>query len=153
MGGRLAADVDITALRVSDTAPEARFNPIAMTGRRSSPATSGPPTLAFAPAERPARRRRAAAHEVLTGKGGVDIDTGRLVFAEGGLQPEQLSPLRRRWDRPRPARRGLSGGVAWTLGGQLQRRGKLAIQRMDFKSPAGRVTGLSGAIALDSLAR
>jgi hypothetical protein len=150
-GGRLAADLTIQAARVSDLTPEPRYNPLAMTGRAVLARDVWTADLDFAT---PAGAHVATArlrHEALTGKGGVDIDTGRLVFAEGGLQPAQLSPLAAAIGSPATGEASFSGGFAWLPEAGFS-VGTLKIGRLDFTSPAGPVHGLTGQVALTSLA-
>jgi hypothetical protein len=149
--GRLSARLELASVRVEDSAAETRFRPFLASGqmRLADEVWSGAfdarlpkgPILAHA----------VLSHDGRTGAGGLDVTTGKLAFAAGGLQPQDLSPL------ARPPGTGVTGGaefvgrIAWTRGGSTS-GGRLSLHRLDFKSPAGQVTGLAGDVRFTSLA-
>jgi hypothetical protein len=90
-------------------------------------------------------------HEDRSGRGGMDIETGTLRFAQGGLQPAELSPLAAAIGSPAEGEARFSGGFTWTPSQQAS-SGVLEIPRFEFQSPAGKVTGVSGRVAFSSLA-
>ncbi|MGA0606307.1 intermembrane phospholipid transport protein YdbH family protein [Phenylobacterium sp. VNQ135] len=149
-GGRLDADARIDRARLVDRAPEARFHPLALTGtaRARRDAWTADLDLAAGP-HRVAHAR--LVHDGPSGQGKVDIDTGLLTFAEGGLQPAQLSPLAEALGSPAVGQASFSGGFAWNPVAGIS-AGTLTVPRLDFTSPAGRVTGLSGTLVFTSLA-
>lgn len=149
--GRLQARAAIEGARVEDAAPETRFNPLVMTGRAELARDVWTADLAFRTLAGQPVATAVLRHDAVRGQGGVDIDTGALVFAEGGLQPEQLSPLTAALGSPATGQARFTGRFSWTAEGATS-GGELAIPRLDFESPAGAVTGLSGTIALASLA-
>lgn len=149
--GRLHATAAIADAQVADTAPETRFHPLRMTGRALLVRDNWTADLAFrTPAGQPVATARLG-HQSLTGAGGVDIDTGLMAFAEGGLQPEQLSPLAAAVGSPAVGSARFAGRLQWNEAG-LTSGGTLTVPRLDFMSPAGRVTGLSGQVVFTSLA-
>jgi hypothetical protein len=92
-------------------------------------------------------------HAVKTGKGSATFDSGLLVFAPGGLQP----------DRVIPAFRGVVGAAsgttsgkatfAWSPGG-VTSSGAFALDNVSFQGPGVAVTrteGVSGDLKLTSL--
>jgi hypothetical protein len=89
-------------------------------------------------------------HDSRSGAGGVAIDSATLKFAEGGLQPTQLSPMAAAIGSPAVGQAGFAGRFAWTRDGGTS-SGVVDIPRLDFDSPAGRVTGLSGRLVFSSL--
>ncbi|MCR5877898.1 YdbH domain-containing protein [Phenylobacterium sp. J367] len=149
-GGRLYADATIAGATVADTAAETRFNPVRLTGKAALARDVWDADLVIST---PAGQRVATAdlfHSMVTGQGGVDIETGELAFADGGLQPDQLSPLAANLAAADGTAR-FTGGFRWTIAVATS-GGSLTIPRLDFTSPAGRVTGLSGKIDFASLA-
>lgn len=149
--GRLNAEARIAQARVEDQAPETRFNPLAMTGTAQARRDVWTAELDFrTPAGQPVARA-SLQHDGPSGQGRVDIDTGVLRFAEGGLQPSQLSPLTVALGSPATGEARFQGGFAWNPLAGIS-AGTLTIPRLDFQSPAGRVTGLSGTVVLTSLA-
>lgn len=148
---RLHAAVVVDRAQVRDTAPERRFNALAMTGRADLARDVWRSDLAFST---PAGAKVATAqltHAMTGGAGGVAIDTGQPIFAEGGLQPDQLSPLASAVGAPAVGRARFAGRFDWTADG-VTSGGTLNIPGLDFASPAGRVSGLAGDIVFTSLA-
>jgi len=149
-GGRLDADARIEAARVVDLAPEARFYPLALAGAVQARRDVWTGGLDIAAGGRPLARADLV-HDGVSGQGRVDIDTGDLVFAPGGLQPSEISPLAAAVGSPATGEGRFAGRFAWSAGG-ADSSGVLAIRRLDFLSPAGAVSGLSGTLELSSLA-
>lgn len=149
--GRLHANAQVSDAQVSDMAAERRFNPLRASGQAR---LAGDVWTADLGVRTPAGAAVAQAHlthDGRTGVGGVELDTGRLAFAENGLQPVQLSPLAEAVGSPAVGEVRFTGGFRWTKATTTS-RGTLFVPRLDFQSPAGRVTGLSGEVAFDSLA-
>ncbi|WP_374469320.1 YdbH domain-containing protein [Phenylobacterium sp.] len=150
-GERLTADATIEGATVSDAAPETRFNPLRMSGPAQLARDTWTGALAIAT---PGGRSLATAtlrHNGLSGVGGVEIDTGLIAFAEGGLQPAELSPLAAAVGSPAVGSARFAGGFRWTPEAATS-QGVLSVPRLDFVSPAGRVSGLSGEVVFTSLA-
>ena len=147
---RLDAQVAVEAARVLDAAPEGRFSPLAMRGQARLSGDVWRADLDFSLPGGPRVAGARLVHDALTG-GGVEIETGELVFAEGGLQPVQLSPMAAPVGSPATGQARFSGRFDWNLQGATS-SGALSIPRLDFESPAGRVEGLSGELAFTSLA-
>lgn len=149
--GRLHATAAIADAQVTDAAPSTRFNPVRMSGRALLAREQWTADLAF---RTPGGVQVATArlrHDGTSGRGGVELATGKLTFAEGALQPEQLSPLAEVVGSPAVGSASFTGGFDWTKAATTS-RGTLDVSRLDFESPAGRVTGLSGEIVFTSLA-
>jgi len=149
--GRLQGQADISAAKVLDAAPEARFHPLAMTGQARLVGDLWTADLDVRLPEGAHVMTAALRHDGASGQGGVDLDTGMLVFAEGGLQPLQISPLAAAIGSPATGQARFTGGFAWNPDAGIS-AGELVIPRLDFQSPAGRITGLSGKVVLTSLA-
>lgn len=152
LGGRgedLRVDARLRAGRVIDTAAEQRFNPVQASGEARL--AGGVWAATFQVADPAGRRLGEAklAHRP-DGTGGMDFDTGVLAFAEGGLQPADLSPLAALIGAPATGQARFLGQMAWTPQTTTS-GGVLTVERLDFHSPAGPVTGLSGTVAFTSL--
>lgn len=150
-GGELSARGEVAALRVTDTAPQRRFNPIDL---------AGPVTLADhvwradLAARLPAGAGLGRAHLVHDGGlgvGFVTLETGALRFAEGGLQPQDLSPAAAVLAPPVTGTASFEGRFDWARQG-ASGTGQLTLDGLDFQSAAGKVEGLSGRIDFASLA-
>ena len=94
------------------------------------------------------------AHDGQTGEGGIVIDAPSLTFAEGGLQPADLSPLAADFvQSPATGTAAFSGRLNWSDDlPEGTSSGRLVIPGLDFVSPAGAVKGLSGTIDFTNLA-
>ena len=149
--GALSLSARLDDARLSDTATSTRFNPLRIAGQAalagglwSATFTGRSPTgLALGKAD--------LRHDGASGRGGLDIDTGLLVFAPGATQPADLSPLAQAVGAPAKGEARFSGRLDWTPAG-VTSGGVLSIPNLDFQSPAGAVTGLSGTVAFTSLA-
>jgi hypothetical protein len=87
----------------------------------------------------------------LTGSGGLTIDTGILIFAQGGLQPLDLSPLVAGFvSPPVTGQARFTGRFDWTPDAQTS-SGVVTIPGLDFVSPVGDAKGLKGEVAFTSL--
>lgn len=148
---RLYATAAVADARVSDTAAKMRFHPLRMSGRAVLARFLWSADLAFETMGGTSLGKARLLHDGATGAGGVDIDSGLLTFAENGLQPKQLSPLAEMVGSPAEGSARFTGGFRWTIAG-VTSSGALSVPDLDFESPAGRVTGLSGDIAFTSLA-
>ncbi|MFC3068178.1 intermembrane phospholipid transport protein YdbH family protein [Phenylobacterium soli] len=152
-GGALGADLQIASAEVHDTADKPRFHPVLIAGRvgLAHDLWSGGLDV-----KRPSKSGPVLAHAVLrhegrSGAGGVEITTPRLAFAPGGLQPAELSPLAEPLGTAVQGEAAFTGGFRWTKDGATS-SGELDVPGLDFKSPAGQVTGLSGHVRFTSLA-
>lgn len=153
-GGRAGgaeATIRVDSARVEDTAPQTRFKPLAMAGDVALEGSVWRADLAFRRPDGPPVGTARLTHDGRSGVGGVTLDTGELVFAEGGLQPSELSPLAAAVGSPAVGRARFQGLFAWSPEGATS-SGTLTIPRLDFQSPAGAVRGLSGEVAFESLA-
>ncbi|CAN7528748.1 YdbH domain-containing protein [Phenylobacterium sp. LjRoot225] len=149
--GALQAKAGIAAAEVSDAAPVTRFRPVGISGQAQLARELWTAAVAIRDgAGRPLATARLK-HESLSGRGGVEIDSGTLRFAQGGLQPADLSPLAAAVGSPAQGEAQFTGGFAWTPAAQTS-AGVLEIPNLDFQSPAGAVSGLSGRVAFTSLA-
>lgn len=147
---RLKVHAVLSGARVVDTAPATRFNPVVLSGPVDLAGDAVTADLGFrTPAGQPLGHA-SITHDTRTGRGGAKIDTGLLAFAEGGLQPVALSPLASVVGSPVSGSASFAGGFDWTSAG-VTSSGVVTVPSLDFISPAGKVTGLSGKVAFSSL--
>ncbi|WP_396595129.1 YdbH domain-containing protein [Brevundimonas sp. R86498] len=150
----LGLEARIDTADVQDATRPRRFNPLTASGSASlvDERWSG----AFDLARKAfALGRLTLAHDGRTGTGGMSIDAPSLVFAEGGLQPADLSPMAADFvQSPAAGSAAFAGRIEWSEalpeGGTSS--GRLVIPGLDFVSPAGAVKGLSGTIDFTNLA-
>ena len=146
----LEMDAGVEAARVADTTQPRRFYPLDATGSASLTddvwlgrfdLSSGPHRLGSVDLK----------HDGRIEAGGVAFDASGLVFAEDGLQPDDVTPLTEGLiDPPVTGGAGFTGRFDWTPEGATS-SGVLTVQDLDFVSPAGPVTGLNGEVAFTSL--
>jgi len=160
-GGRIAAtggaaglglETRIDSVMVEDATTPLRFNPLKASG--SARLANEDWTGAFDLSRQgTGLGRLGLAHDGGSGAGGLTIDAPSLIFAEGGLQPADLSPLAGDFvGSPAVGSVAFSGRVDWLADAEGSSSGRLTIPDLDFVSPAGPVEGLSGAIDFISLA-
>ena len=149
--GNLALSTQIAAARLSDTAKAMRFRPLRARGtaQLESQIWRGDFTLGDTAGRALAEAK--LSHDGTTGIGGILLDTGDLIFADGGLQPATLSPLASMVGSPAQGHVQFQGAVDWAKNDSTS-HGMLIVKSLDFRSPAGAVKGLSGRVVLTSLA-
>lgn len=146
----LHANATITGGSLVDSTYRPRFNPLSVTGNVTLADEIWRGNLALTGAGKPVAAI-ALIHEGATGRGRVEIDTGRLEFAEDGLQPADLSPLASALGSPVVGAANFTGQFRWAPEGGGS-EGRLSVFGLDFTSPAGPVRGLSGDLVFTSLA-
>lgn len=154
IGGRAGINLDarVAGATVSDATTPLRFNPLGASG--SARMTGEDWTGAFDLTRNGAALGRLTlAHDGGAGAGGVVIDAPSIVFAEGGLQPGDLSPLAGDFvGSPATGSVGFAGRVDWRADAEGTSSGRLTIPGLDFVSPAGPVKGLRGTVDFINLA-
>ena len=150
-GKDVGADVTIDQVKVTDLAKPLRFYPVTASGR----AQLARDVLSGEADVRTPRGVQIAhadfRHQVLAMKGGMTISMPALTFVKGGLQPTELSPLTAALGEPASGRVAFQGRFDWA-GDKTASSGRLTAENLSFRSPAGPVTGLSGAMVFTSLA-
>lgn len=149
--GELTAQAHIDTARQEDTAPDRRFNPFLMTGDANLAGFIWRANLAFKLPNGVPLGAAQVTQDSNLGRGGVVIQTAMLDFAEGALQPDQISPLASTLGSPVTGQAQFNGRFDWTPDGATS-SGVIRIPRLDFQSPAGPVKGLSGELVFASLA-
>ena len=149
--GRLDVTAALGAAKVLDQAPQTRFNLLQLTGTAKLADARWAATFrASTPAGTPVVDV-VLRHDTRTAEGGLALDTGPLVFADGSLQPTQLSPLAQALGSPAVGRVAFAGRMDWTPQG-VTSGGTLSVPDLDFPSAAGKVSGLKGVVTFTSLA-
>lgn len=148
----ITLDARVAEATVSDATTPLRFNPLGATG--SARMTGEDWTGAFDLTRNGAALGRLTlAHDGRAGVGGVVIDAPSVVFAPGGLQPGDLSPLAGQFvGSPATGSVGFNGRIDWRADAEGTSSGRLTIPGLDFTSPAGPVTGLRGTVDFINLA-
>ena len=149
--GRLNAKAQVTAGQLRDTAPQARFNPLMLSGDITFKDFLWKANLAARQPNGTPVGRVELAHDTGLGIGLVILDTDTLTFADGGLQPVQLSPLAGALGSPVVGSAHFKGRFDWAREGASS-SGTLSIPSLSFQSVAGPVEGLKGELAFSSLA-
>ncbi|HEX8661627.1 MAG TPA: YdbH domain-containing protein, partial [Brevundimonas sp.] len=148
----ITLDARVAEATVSDATTPLRFNPLGASGlaRMTGEDWTGVFDLTRNGA---ALGRLTLAHDGAAGAGGVVIDAPSIVFAEGGLQPDDLSPLAGDFvGSPATGSVSFNGRIDWRAGTEGTSSGRLTIPGLDFVSPAGPVKGLRGTIDFTNLA-
>ena len=149
--GRLGVTADITTALLEDTSPQARFNPLAGAGHVSLAGDLWTADFAVRLPKGPPVGHAHLVHDGGLGVGFVTLDTDTLTFAEGGLQPGQLSPMAGAVGSPAIGAARFRGRFDWA-GIGAGSEGVLTLKDLAFASPAGRVEGLNGELKFVSLA-
>jgi hypothetical protein len=149
--GQVTARGRIDTARLEDTAAERRFNPFLMTGEATLSEFIWRADLDFRLPDGAPLGNALVTQDGRLGLGVVVIETGMLRFAEGGLQPDQISPLASAVGSPAIGQAKFKGRFDWTPVGSTS-NGVITIPGLDFVSPAGPVKGLKGELVFSSLA-
>jgi hypothetical protein len=148
----LGLDAAVATARVEDMATPRRFNPLAGAGRATlaNERWAGDFDLARGGTR---LAHVTLSHDGTSGVGGVTIDAPAVTFVEGGLQPDDLSPLAAQYAKsPATGRVAFEGRIGWTAEADAgTSSGRLVLDDLDFTSPAGPVKGLNGEIVFTSL--
>ena len=150
-GPDMSATIHVDTARQEDTAPETRFHPFLMRGDVTLREFIWRADLAFTRPDGGPLGTTLVTHDGRLGFGVAVIETEMLTFAEGGLQPAQISPLAASVGSPAVGQAKFSGRFDWAPEGSTS-SGKVTIPSLDFQSPAGPVKGLKGEITFESLA-
>jgi len=148
--GALSAKLSITEARVRAAAKSARFRPLIMRGEVTAARDLWTGDLAFRLPKGPEIAHAKLRHDGRAGEGQVQVGTGTLSFRPGGLQPTDLSPMAQSFGTAVDGQADFSGAFRWSPAAQTS-GGELRLRGIDFKSPAGAVTDLAGAIRFTSL--
>ncbi len=149
--GGVGLEARIASATVEDATTPLRFNPLTASGsaRLSDEDWTGAFDLMR---EGTSLGRLTLAHDGQSGAGGLTIDAPSIVFAEGALQPSDLSPMAEFVGSPATGSAAFSGRIDWRADAEGTSSGRLTTPGLDFTSPAGPVKGLRGTIDFINLA-
>ena len=149
--GGIGLDARVARATVEDATTPLRFHPLSATGaaRLADKDWTGAFDLTRGSA---ALGRLTLAHDGDAQAGGLTIDAPSIVFAEGGLQPADLSPMAAFIGAPATGSVAFEGRIDWRADAEGTSSGRLTIPGLDFTSPAGPVKGLRGTIDFINLA-
>jgi hypothetical protein len=141
--------ITVTAARIADAAKPLRFKPVA--GGGTLDLADGVWHGRFAVTDEKKRPLGTATltHVMASGVGSAHVEAP-LVFAQNGLQPEDLSPLLAMLKKT-DGRADFKGDFAWSAAGMGANTGTLRTTGFDFLTPMGRAHALDTALALASL--
>jgi hypothetical protein len=149
-GDKVSADLKVEEVKVTDLARPLRFHPLfglghaVLAGDVFSGGFDGrtPKGLVLAHAD--------FRQEIKAMKGGMTVSVPGLTFAQGGLQPTDLSPLTAALGEPASGQVAFKARFDW-VGDKVTSSGTLSARDLNFKSPAGPVTGANGEMVFSSL--
>jgi hypothetical protein len=150
-GQDVSAQLVVDQVKVTDQAKPLRFYPVMASGQASlaKDLFSGGGDIKT---PKGVHLAHADFHDQVTEmQGGMTVSAPALTFAKGALQPTQLSPLTAALGEPASGSVTFDGRFDWT-GDKTSSSGRLTAQNLSFRSPAGAVSGFSGAMAFTSLA-
>ena len=149
-GGDLSLSAKVEQASVRDAAATRRFNPLRLTGSASMAREQWLGTFDLASGNHPLGQI-VLRNDGISESGGLTIDTGMLTFAQGGLQPLDLSPLVAGFiSPPVTGQARFTGKFDWAPDTESS-SGLITIPGLDFVSPIGDAKGLKGEIVLTSL--
>jgi hypothetical protein len=151
VAGGLGLEARVARARVEDATTPLRFNPVIAAGSAwlADRDWSGAFDLSRGPYN---LGTLTLAHDGSAGAGGVTIDAPAVVFADGGLQPGDLSPIAGFVGSPATGSVAFEGRIDWLAGSEGTSSGRLTIPGLDFVSPAGPIKGLRGVVDFINLA-
>jgi hypothetical protein len=148
--GDLTLSARVEQADVRDAAAQRRFNPLRLSGTAGLAKEQWTGTFDLASGDHPLGQI-ALHNNGVTESGGLTIDTGMLTFAQGGLQPLDLSPLVAGFiSPPVTGQAQFVGRFDWTPDTQTS-SGVITIPGLDFVSPVGDAKGLKGTVVFTSL--
>jgi hypothetical protein len=150
--GPTAGSVHLASADVADRAAEPRFLALSAAGDAalSGRTWSGD----FVLTEQAGKHRLGEvklSHDMQSGVGSAVVETRDLKFAEGGLQPAQITPLAAPVISKAEGAVSFTGRFGWSAAG-LTSDGRVSTAGLDFTAAMGDVRGLKGQIAFVSLA-
>jgi hypothetical protein len=151
-----AASVDghlqVRDAAVDDLSPTPRVRPLLIAGalELAGHAASGRFDLRLAKGQVPAGALTLAA-DWRQGSGAATLDTGRLFFKTDGLQPGDIAPATAQLLPEAAGPLQVVAHLGWSRSGALALSGELSADGLSFRSPAGRLSGVRGRVALVSL--
>jgi len=139
----------VTAAKIADAATPLRFKPVTGSGTLDLAADVWHGRFAVTDEKKRPLANVILAHTMASGVGSAHVEAP-LVFAQTGLQPEDLSPLLAMLKKT-DGGADFKGDFAWTASGLGANTGTLKTTGFDFLTPMGRAHALDTTLALTSL--
>lgn len=136
--------------QVGDAADPLRFHPLNGAGRIDVARGVATGAINLLTPKQRVLAKIALRHNLASGVGRADIEANDLVFAPGGLQATDLTPLAA-VARNADGAVKFTGWFAWRPGAALASGGEASARDFKFSSPLGPVTGLTADIRFTSL--
>lgn len=146
-GAPLRGDIVLGGGRLTDAAKETRFAPLKVSGRFALKGDIVSGDVGAGPGAPIATAR--IVHDIAKGTGRAVLAPTPIAFAPDGLQPAQLSPSAVMLTKVSGQARA-SATVDWSKNA-LDGVASVSTEAMDLTTPAGRLTGVKGAVAFTSL--
>ena len=146
-GAPLRGDLMLDAGRLTDAAKEVRFAPLKVSGRFALEGDLVSGDVGAGPGAPIATAR--ISHDIAKGTGRAVLAPTAILFAPDGLQPAQLSPAAALLTKADGAAQA-SATVIWSKDA-LDGVARVSTEGMALTTPAGRLTGVKGAVDFTSL--
>ena len=153
-GEALGLDARIERATLSDLAEPRRFEPMIARGRAGLADEVWTGGFDLSPRARPdaALARAELRHDGRSGVGALIVQAPEVRFVDGGLQPDDISPLGSDLMKgPVTGQAAFEGRFDWSADVATS-RGEARVADLDFLSPLGPVTNLRTEVTFDSLA-
>ena len=141
--------VTVTSAQMADQAPGPRFHPMSGAGAITLKNGMWQGSMAVTGPEKSALGNVTFTHDIAKSTGSAHIAAPHLVFADGKLQPESLSPLLAAFKHADGAA-DFSGDVRWTAAA-ITSSGRLIVGSLDFLTPLGKAHGVKTQLDFTSL--
>ena len=154
-GGGEIAKLVVSRLMVTDLAEAVRFAPAVLSGTvglardGADMVLSGPVTVAMPGGVRLASGQ--LRHDIASGEGHLEMETGRLAFAPDGLQPQAVAPALAGVVAAVTGTASISGRLAWSSAGPGASSGVVDLTGIGLQAAAARFGDVSGRIRFSSL--
>lgn len=153
-GPSLGAEFDVTRARVSLAGPQPLAHPVFASAKARLKDRDFSFSGDFRTRGGEKLGRAEGAHAVDAGRGSMTVNTDRLVFVPGGLQPDQLTPLLRGVVSEATGESEAVFNLAWG-GGRLTSSGEATFTDVSFRGPGlavSRTSGVNGTVRFSNLA-
>lgn len=155
LGGEGAAvELDLATARVTDLQAAARFSPILVSGDLALDSFDGgtmrgPVRVASAGGR--ALGSGTLRHDLGTGRGRIDFDTGTLTFDDEGFQPQEIVPALSGVVAAVSGTARIGANLAWGPNGLGASGATVEMTNLGLQAPAARFAGVAGTLTFSSL--
>ncbi len=155
LGGEgAAAELDLATARVTDLQAATRFSPLLVSGDLAldsfdSGTIRGPVRVASAGGR--ALGAGSLRHDLGTGSGRIDFDTGRLTFSDEGFQPQEIVPALSGVVAAVSGTARIAANLAWGPNGLGASGATVEMTNLGLQAPAARFAGVAGTLTFSNL--